>query len=157
MVTLYDPLGQGLSFSKAAWEELLATASRYGWTSKGTVAPPLSLDCLAAQRDNWDGNYSCPAGQTVVPKDAQALATAIGQALENGAEWKFNDEQSLRTFMSFCQNRGFLISVHAMSSPSQEHHKHPEPVPETLKKRPATRSGQKISTADTHVAVIPVS
>jgi hypothetical protein len=112
MVVLYNRLAEMCCFTAAAWQELLVLASRYGWKPRGSAPPPsqFNLDVVEAVRNSWDGNYSRPRSQTVLPEDANAMSRAVAHALASGARWKVNDEKTLREFTLFCQERGFVVS-----------------------------------------------
>jgi hypothetical protein len=112
MVHLYNRLGDRLSFSAAAWREVLDNASTHGWKATGTIRPParFALDSPRSETITWDGNYTRPLGQTVTPDDALALSAAVERALTFGTDWNINHRSWLRAFVSFCQQRGFLVS-----------------------------------------------
>src|SRR5579862_3543963 len=118
MVHLYNRLGDCLSFSTAAWKELLDNASIHGWKAMGTIHPPARyvLDTPRSETITWDGNYTRPLGQTVTPDDASALAAAVDRALTFGSNWNINRRSALRAFFSFCQQRGFLISAQSFTN-----------------------------------------
>jgi len=120
MVFLYNRLSDCMSFSSAGWKEVLAKASMYGWKAAGTLPPPrrFDLDSSASETLTWDGNYSRPVGQTVLPEDASALAAAVERALTLGARWKLNHTSALHALTSFCQQRGFLVSSQLFINPS---------------------------------------
>jgi hypothetical protein len=113
MVYLYNRLGECFSFSTAAWNEVLDNAGAHGWKAMGTIRPPSRyvLDSPCSETITWDGNYTRPLGQAVAPDDASALAAAVDQALTLGTDWNVNRRSALRTFSSFCQQRGFLVSA----------------------------------------------
>ncbi len=132
MVFLYNRLGDCLSFSSAGWEEVLANASIYGWKAVGTLPPPgrFDPDSSGSESVTWDGNYSRPVGQTVLPADAVALAAAVERALTLRAPWKVNPASVLRDLTSFCQQRGFLVSSQLFINPSVLA---PQTTPDSLK------------------------
>ena len=107
MVVLYDRLGNSFCFSSSAWQEVLTGARRCGWEPRGTIPPPRQWELQGTEsaRIPWDGNYSRPAGQTVLAEDAESLGHAIemGLAPDSG-------DQALGDFVAFCRQRGFLIS-----------------------------------------------
>ena len=113
MVHLYNRLGDCLTFSASAWKEVLDNAGRHGWKATGTIRPPARyvLNSPRSETITWDGNYIRPLGQTVTPDDALALSAAVERALTFGTDWNINHRFSLRAFVSFCQQRGFLISA----------------------------------------------
>jgi hypothetical protein len=75
----FDLLGKAGSFrmSNSGWPELLAIAETYGWKPAGTTAPK------GVARSKWEGGYHTCDGQLISAGDAQALATAIDQALDD--------------------------------------------------------------------------
>ena len=106
MVVLYDRLGNSFCFSSSAWQEVLTSARRCGWEPKGTASPPprWALDTTDSESIPWDGNYSRPEGQLVLPDDAESLGRAVKSvALER-------EDKTLGEFAMFCGQRGFLIS-----------------------------------------------
>jgi len=113
MVRLYNRLGDCLSFSAAAWKEVLDNAGAHGWKATGTIRPPAKyvLDSPRSETITWDGNYTRPLGQTVSPDDALALSTAVERAMTFGTDWNINHRSALRAFISFCHQRGFLVSA----------------------------------------------
>jgi hypothetical protein len=112
MVHLYNRLGDCLSFSSAAWEEVLYNARIHGWKASGTMPPPapFTLDPAPSETLTWDGNYTRPRGQTVLPDDAIALSAAVERALTLDTDWSLNHRSALRSFAPFCRQRGFLVS-----------------------------------------------
>ena len=112
MVVLYGRTGESLVFSDVRWQEVLATAKKYGWQPQGTASPPSSfdLDAPGSTEAPWDGNYSRPTGQFVLPKDALNLSEAIQLALNSDARWKFNSKRHVQAFVSLGRDWGFVIS-----------------------------------------------
>jgi hypothetical protein len=119
MVHLYNRLGDCVSFSTAEWKEVLDNAGTHGWKATGTIRPPARyvLDSPHSETITWDGNYTRPLGQTVSPDDALALSAAVDRALMFGTDWNINHRSSLRAFVSFCQQRGFLVSAQQFTNP----------------------------------------
>ena len=118
MVHLFDHLGNCLSFSSAAWKEVLDNAGAHGWKARGTIHPPaqFALDSPCSETITWDGNYTRPLGQTVAPDDALALSAAVERALVFTTDWNVNRRSKLRTFIGFCRQRGFLVSSQPFTS-----------------------------------------
>ena len=121
MVVLYNRLSNCMSFSNEGWIEVLSNATRYGWKAGGTLPPPAPFDPHSPTSESitWDGNYSRPLGQTVVPEDATALAAAVERALAQGAPWNFNHASVLQALTAFCRQRGFLVSSRLFLNPSR--------------------------------------
>jgi hypothetical protein len=75
----FDLEGKAHSFrmSNSGWLEVLAIAEEYGWKPAGTK-PPKGM-----KRGTWDGGYHTMDGQVVTGRDAQALASAIDDAIKD--------------------------------------------------------------------------
>ena len=77
-------------FSGEAWVKVLNLAMSYGWQPLGTrrssVIESYTFD--TEEWDEWDGTYLTNDGQTVIARDALALAAALERALDDIPDFK---------------------------------------------------------------------
>lgn len=69
-------------FSAEAWVKALNLAMAYGWLPAGTHLSPV-IECCGFDPEEWDGTYLTNDGQTVLTRDALALAAALERALDD--------------------------------------------------------------------------
>ena len=69
-------------FSGEAWVKALNLAMAYGWQPMGTRLASV-IEYYGLDSEEWDGTYLTNDGQTVIAKDALALAAALERALDD--------------------------------------------------------------------------
>ena len=84
---------------EAVWEKALSVAEEYGWEPAGTDPP----------YGRWgDYGYLIRRGQVVHADDAEALADALEEALDDNGVRVGNIEQT-RRLVDFCREGPFSI------------------------------------------------
>ena len=69
-------------FSREVWIKVLNLAMFYGWQPMGTRLSSM-IECCGFEAEEWDGTYLTNEGQTVIAKDAFALAAALERSLDD--------------------------------------------------------------------------
>ena len=111
MIVLYQQTGKAIQVEPTAWNEVLATARKWGWQPAGTQAPPVDFDLRIAASTgmSWDHCYDRPEGQTVCRGDAQSLARAIDTAFTKAAASEAAKLDYACEIARFCALGSFLI------------------------------------------------
>jgi hypothetical protein len=73
---LFNERGDSFNFNFTSWPYYLALAEEYGWQPAGTDAPD-------GRAGDWSGTYCTNDGQWVSAVDAEAIANALQQAVDN--------------------------------------------------------------------------
>ena len=86
-------------FSGEAWIKTLRLAMVYGWQPMGTRLSSVIESCGLdiEEWDEWDGTYLTNDGQTVLAKDALALAAALERALDDIPDFNIEINRAVET------------------------------------------------------------
>ena len=106
----YDFYGKQGEFSMngASWAAVYQTALDAGWQPIGTAEPEWEIEGIEYHIPDWDGKYWSNNFQTVVDRDAKALALALKRAafLDNdNPKWR----TYLLAFAQFAEAGEFMI------------------------------------------------
>jgi hypothetical protein len=127
----FDFEGKTKSFrmSNSGWPEVLAIAEGYGWKPVGTK-PPKGM-----KRGTWDGGYHTMDGQLVTAADAQALATAIDDAVKDDFRRVRKDESQTKAATESERQQAFEKMAAVASGMTVEY--------ATSRKKPASKPKRK--------------
>ena len=86
-------------FSGEAWVKVLNLAVSYGWQPMGTRLSSVieSYRFDIEEWENWDGTYLTNDGQTIIARDALALAAAVERALDDIPDFKIEIQRLTET------------------------------------------------------------
>jgi len=107
-----------IHFNIFTWNRILKLAYWYGWKPKGTEAPdwegiygtPIHPDY---KHPDWEGTYFSNEGQFVTDRDANSIAAALEQALDNIPDHDAMEDKEIY----ICDISGFDMQAAQDASP----------------------------------------
>ena len=132
--------------SNSGWPELLAIAEEYGWKPAGTK-PPKGM-----KGGTWNGGYYTMDGQIVTARDAEALATAIDDAMKDDFQRALKEGQQSQPATDSERQQAFEKMAAVASGMTVEYVKSPKKPASKAKRKENPKAGKEPGSLDELVA-----